>query len=157
MSQLTKRNLRILQVELGAGGAAYSAGDQVGAVLDLGVVASVGAQIELVELKAFDDAAQNAELDVLLFKTAPADAGDNAAFVLSAADLDELVVSGTLVAADYNTVATRSVASKAVGSVGVLTKSEVAGNGHLYMVVVSQGTPTYAANALRLQVVLQEN
>lgn len=157
MSDLRKRNLRVLEVYLGAGGAAYTAGDQVGAVVDLNKVASVGARVQLVELKAFDDTGANAaELDVMLFSSAPADAGDNAAFVLSAADLEKLVVSGSIVAGDYNVVGTRGIASKVVGSVGQLPKSDVAGDGHLHLAVVTQTTPTLAASGLRLQIILEE-
>lgn len=155
--QLRSRSLRTLEVTVGAA-AAYTAGDQVGAVQALGKVAQAGAHVTLHEVRVFDDANQSAELDVLLFSKAPADAGDNGAFVLSTADLDNLLAAGTIVAGDYNVVATRGYARKAVDSVGRLPKEGVEGGvGNLWLVVVTQGTPTYTANALRVQVTIEEN
>jgi hypothetical protein len=110
----------------------------------------------LVGVRVFDAANQAAELDLLLFGSAPADAGDNNAFVLSAADLGKLVVAATVVAADYNVVATRAYAMKEVGTVGQLPKTTVAGTGEAWLAVVTQGTPTYTLGALRIQLVLEE-
>lgn len=154
MSDLRKRNLRVVELELGAAGA-YLAGDQVGAVTDLGKVAGSGARVQLVEVKVFDDDNVTPDLDFLLFESAPADAGDNAPFVLSAADLDKLVVSGSVAAADYNVVASRAIASVSVGSIGQMLKKENAGDGHLHLALVVQSAETLTA-ALRVQLVLEE-
>jgi hypothetical protein len=155
MASINKRNIRFIEKTIGAA-ASYSSGDQVGAVLDLGKVGRVGAQLMLTEVKIFDDANQSAELDILFFKKTVADIGDNGVFALSIADLKNLIFARTAVAADYNTVANRGYALKTGTDMGALVLDTAGGDGHLFMVVVTQSTPTYTLNALRIVVALEE-
>jgi hypothetical protein len=129
-------------------GAAYTAGDYVGAlrVLALGRVPGVGGVI--LGLTVIDRGNQKAALEIFLFNTAPqATVADNAA-----ANMDEhyvefagLIGRVSVAAADYKTVAGSYTATIPL-AIGFASAT-----GNVWAVVVTTGTPTYVATTdLRL-------
>jgi hypothetical protein len=143
---------------------AYQAGDvvQVGAAgIRVKRVCKYRRQ-KLLDVLVREVGTQKAALTLLFFRSAPTVAAANAAYVLSAADLLNLVGKVNVLTTDYETVGGQSVAH--VGNIwkvlegwtgdtdpgtGKLDDTTV---GDLWMVLVTTGTPTYgAASALSVE------
>ena len=123
---------------------AYAANDVVGGVVSLG---SVTIPTKLQSVTVIDRSAQAAALEIVLFEKRPTASTltDNAAPVLVAAEVGNIVARVPVAAADY---------AAAIGGVRVATLSNlqrfVKGTS-LSAVLVTSGTPTYALGALTLK------
>lgn len=127
---------------------AYSSGDVVGGLVNLGALRAISATAVLKSLVVLDSANQKAALTILLFSGLPAGTfTDNGALVLSAADLALVVAKVNVLASDYETVASRAIAQLDLS----LVLKGLDGTRNLYMVIVTTGTPTYTALCLKIR------
>lgn len=124
---------------------AYSDEDLVGGVSTLtGVPQDAGGFATLWGVVFSDEDKQNAAVDLLFFNASPTLQGENnAQFSISDSELQgKLAGKVSIAAADYTT----NGVSNSVGSkLGVNAPIKVASGSSLYVVAVSQGTPTYTA------------
>lgn len=127
---------------------AYAAGDLVGGKLTFGdaLFGIEGASGLLQTAQLTDAGQQDAALDLLLFEADPASTSftDNAAFGVDAADRTKICARITL--ATYLALDDVSVARADNLALPIMGIS----NSTLYGALVSQGTPTYAADDLTL-------
>lgn len=131
---------------------AYTSGDVVGGATRIPRALGAYARGVLKTVLVRDADAQKAALTLLLFKDAPTGiAADNAALSLSTSDLALLVGKVNVAASDYETVGGKSVAVVDVaaalqGSAGDPSdRLQHLRTGDLWLVIVTTGTPTYAA------------
>ncbi len=122
---------------------AYTAGDVVGGILTLTNAMRTSGGTGILESIFINDASnQKAALDIYIFDSNPA-AGtytDNAAVVFST-DLTKLIARIPVAAADYVTNNSQATAhEKAIGAI-----MKASGSANLFAVIVTSGTPTYAA------------
>lgn len=123
---------------------AYAANDVVGGVVSLGPVVI---PTKLQSVTVIDRSAQAAALEIVLFEKMPTASTltDNAAPVLAAAEVGNIVARVPVAAADY---------AAAINGVRVATLANlqrfVKGTS-LSAVLVTSGTPTYALGALTLK------
>ncbi len=122
----------------------YSAGDVVGAKLTLtnAVRVTSGSGV-LDSIYVQEKGSQAAVLDILIFNADPSNGTytDNGAFTANDTDMAMCIARIHIAAADY--VATGGYTSASLGGLG---KTVVAsGSANLYAVIITSGTPTYAA------------
>lgn len=121
---------------------AYEASDQVGGIQTLENAMRSGGTAILQGVTVVDAGKQNAALTIFFFKSLPTVASvDNGATTITDAELKKSVGHITVAADDYEDVAGGSVAS--VKNVNLPLASGA--QGHLYAVVMTTGTPTYAS------------
>ena len=153
---MSNRNI-LLDAAITTTAVAYSIGDSIGGIIKQlpGGGRSAGT---IVDVHLVDTLAQNPALTLLFFSQSPSSGTytDNAAVSVAVADIPYYVGSVSILAADWNTVASK-------GFVGISTQVDVrwfvprtddGAMPYLYMVIVSGGTPTYGANATSLFVTL---
>lgn len=139
-----KPDSRIITASPTVSTTAYAANDVVGGVVSLG---SVVIPTKLQSVTVIDRSAQAAALEIVLFEKMPTASTltDNAAPVLAAAEVGNIVARVPVAAADY---------AAAIGGVRVATLANlqrfVKGTS-LSAVLVTSGTPTYALGALTLK------
>lgn len=124
----------------------YAALDCVGTVLTLSnAMAMDGGAGVLHSLVVIDDDNEKAELDILLFDDLPTGTmTDNGAWTPASGDPAKLLGRVNILATDYLTVVTGSLAIATFRNIGLPVRS-VAGSPHVYALVLAAGTPTYAA------------
>jgi len=125
--------------------AAYSSGDQLGGLQTLSQAAlGDGLYCTLKDLVVVDLAKQKSALEVLFFNKSPTlISGDNEPLNISDADVAEYFVGNVSVAAaDYKDLSASSVATV----VADLSMNALGGQGTLYAVAMSAGTPTYTSS-----------
>lgn len=130
------------------GAASFSANDFVGGVLTLDnyLRSSAGLGI-LTSLVLVDKSKQAAALTVFFFgKTLAGSYADNGAEAITAADWLKCIGFVDVLASDYKTLANASVVSLNLISLGARALI----GAPIYALIVTTGTPTYAANALQL-------
>lgn len=126
---------------------AYSSGFNVGGILTLGTAfRGNGGTAILESLTISDKSAQAAPFTILLFDAAlTGTATDHSAYTVNASDVPKMVGQVVVANSDYTTTSTAAVAVKS--GLGIaLQNNESTKN--LYAVIVTTGTPTYAALAL---------
>lgn len=124
---------------------AYHANDNIGGVLTLANAARlVGIGTALTRISILDAANQKAQLELLFFNASPAASTftDNAAPVIHANDVAKFVGRVTVYASDYLTVGAKAVAC--IANIGLAMIPDVTS---LFCVVLTPGTPTYAATS----------
>lgn len=135
---------------------AYAVNDLVGTKNTLAdaVRASAGKGI-IQSVVLADKAKQDARLDIIFFNADPSGSTltDNGAATLVDADLLKVVGVVTILPTDYCDLADNSVASRC----GIGLAFAAAGGDNLYAVLVSRGTPTYAAGDLQLLVTILQD
>jgi hypothetical protein len=123
---------------------AYDAADNVGGVIvlpnALRFERPTGVWHSLVVTDAAD---QKAVLEVFLLRRRPSGGTytNNAGLAFSTTDLGHILARKQVAAADYLTVGSHAVAS--LSGLGAVVRSEDAGT--LYVLIMTAGTPTYAA------------
>jgi hypothetical protein len=126
----------------------YSSGDCVGGVIELDAGEPSSKDGDLLHmLTVIDKSNQKAALVLVLFDRNPVGAttADNGAFAWGT-EIDHVVGVVAVASADYVTLDSKAVAT--ISSVGCKFR----GNGNsCYAVLVTSGTPTYAASALTLK------
>lgn len=130
---------------------AYTSGDCVGGVLTLDApVSDVNGTCILKSIVVKDNANQNADLTVLIFNSNPSGATttDNSAFAWGSTSFPKCVGRFNVSASDYESINSKSIAN--VDTIASPIQSD--GSVLLYAVVITTGTPTYAANATTLYV-----
>jgi hypothetical protein len=128
---------------------AYASGDQLGSLMTLsGAVPASGAGAILRAVSIVDKAKQSAALKVLLFDASPTIVSvDNAAADISDAELaDKCLGAVAVAAADYVALNANSVAT-----VQATLPVKPNASSTLYALLVSAGSPTYAASDLVLR------
>jgi len=138
---------------------AYTAGDQVGGIMDLSVrdnrnVVTQGACQEknavatLLSVAVHDKASQSAELVIFFFNALPTVASsDNSALTITDAEMAaKCLGSVTVPASAYATVASSSMAVLKLPDCALAMLSNE-DNGPLYAVMKTTGTPTYASTS----------
>lgn len=131
---------------------AYATGDSVGGVQELGALPADFGRGVLKSLVVTDGANQGAALDVYLFNSQPT-AGvytDNGGAAPTAADMARCVGYVSIGGSDWNTLGTCKVVVKEVAFVARSEQTTVRGN-KFYYLIVSRGSPTYAADSLTLK------
>lgn len=119
---------------------AYSAGDVVGGLLTFDSLTSAGGGVTVRAVRIVDDANQKAAMKLYLFDSNPGAIADNAAFTLTAANLETCTARIEIGAGHYETVGSDAIAL--VQDVSI----SVAGGGAIYGYLVTNGsTPTYGA------------
>jgi len=130
----------------------YSANDVIGGELVLSnVVRSAGGAGLLQSVQVVDAKNQKAALTILLFDSDPAGTyTDNAACpnILSAGDAPKLIRKINILTTDYETIGNIAVAE--IAALQKVVKSAATQN--LWAVVVTTGTPTFAANSTDLTI-----
>ncbi len=127
---------------------AYADGDQIGLGNTISNAAfDTGGTVELESVTLIDKAKQNAALDLFFFDETPTLVNaDNGAFDMTDANMaDQCIGTLKIAATDYCDAANSSVAT--VKNAGLFLKAAPATK-NLFMVVVSNGTPTYANGSL---------
>lgn len=155
MAHIRRGAVEVL-VNPGSAAAAYSTGDVVGALQTLSdVVEDTKAPALLKNVIVLDKANQKSAIDILIFNRSVTIAADNDAVTLSNTDLEYLVARISVAAADYTTIQVAATANaEATKSVEVLCPT-VATLKNLYVAVVSRGSPTYTANALKVKMIFE--
>jgi hypothetical protein len=127
--------------------AAYTAGKQLGGVTKVpNVAANSGGGGTLVSIAVLDKANQKSALDVLLFNASPTlISSDTATFDISDAELvSKYLARVNVPSANYKTNGASTNADAVVGN--IWEKVQASANAlDLYIVLVSQGTPTYTS------------
>jgi len=132
--------------------AAYMAGDQIGAVMEVlapaPFLSGPQGQVLILQTMTGNDADNvKAAVDVLFFRVAPVDVGDGNAFAPTAAEIASFIGLVSVAAADWAVYGSVAAVVKA----GLLEAMRVVG-GKFWAVVVSTGAPTYAtANILKIK------
>jgi hypothetical protein len=125
--------------------AAYGSGDAIGTTNPV-ALSNVSAQDErpaaLVKVTVIDNAAQNAAIDIYLYSKKPTAPTDNAAFAPTDADSANLI--GIVNVAAGKAFSANSVQVKVMDP-PLPFKTPVNSQRQIWAVVVSNGTPTYAA------------
>lgn len=125
---------------------AYTSGDAVGGVQDIGGLNAAYGTVPYIEsLTVIDKGNQKAALTILFFNANPeaATITDNAAFAFST-DIDSLIGKIDVAGADYSTFDSMAVAT--LKDIDLALKP--ASGSTIYAVVVTTGTPTYAVGDL---------
>lgn len=125
----------------------YTSGDQVGSAVEIGPMCTdAGGTGTLLSLTMVDKAKQASDTDIFFFNQSPTvTSSDNTAFDMTDANaILQYIGHVSFSSADYKTSTSSSfIASKAIGlglSAAGVAKS-------VYALVVTRGTPTYAAGA----------
>ena len=142
-------NTVIIKPTLTTSAGAYTANDNIGGILTLGAGRTSGGSVVLNSIEILDFLNQKQPLTILFFDSNPAAATvtDNAAFVWST-DYQKCIGKFDVNAGDY--VSTIAIGLATYGGIGkVMIPS---GSVNIYAVIVTTGTPTYAANATSLYV-----
>jgi hypothetical protein len=134
---------------------AYAANDIVGGKITLtNAMRTAAGTGSLDFLSLVDTSKQNAPMYIHLFKADLAGTyNDNAPEAVTAADWLNWLGCVSILATDYLTKATASLAD--LGGIGLKVKATSSPN--LYALIVTTGTPTYGANALQLTFGLGRN
>jgi hypothetical protein len=139
----------------------YSAGDTVGTVNTLsgatfkqGPDGAGGSDQDrgvctIGSISVIDTEKESVELDIFFFSQSPTIPADNAAWELNAANSAHYIGHVTIETTDYVNSTSRSFAC--VRGLGLIVSPE-ANESDLYCVVVTRGTPTYAAGSLILKI-----
>jgi hypothetical protein len=131
---------------------AYSSGDCVGTIQQLkDVVTVVNGTAILKSIQVKDTAAQSAALTILIFDSLPlgATTTDNSAFVWgSGTAFTQEIAKINIAATDYESIDSKSIYDSDAFSQVLKTN----GGLDLYYVVITTGTPTYAANSTTLSI-----
>ena len=130
----------------------YSSGDNIGGLLTLSnATRIIGGTCMLDSIHVRDNLNQSAALSILLFSSSPATGAtitDNAAFVYGTTAFTKQIGIINVAALDYTTFNSKSSASLS----GLRRIMTAVGDVNLYAIVVTTGTPTYAANATTLYI-----
>lgn len=142
---LFQRNVRVEPVTITTSGA-YALGDQIGDDLNFAGVRDNEeiAGSSLISVSVLDPVGADAALDIFLFDQAVTEAGDNAAASVSIADLANCIGLVQITAGDYASTGATSVATVQTD----LAIKARDGQTSVTALVVSRGTPNYAANDL---------
>lgn len=138
--------------------AAYTAGDQVGTLQTLtGASDRKGQALAIESIQVVDTAQQKSELLLLFFGKAPTITSvDNGALNITDAQLQECLLGVVKVfAAEYYDVAGVSIANVQYPSLQLESRDEKSGTRlgqEIYMLVVTNGTPTYGLSSTALTV-----
>jgi uncharacterized membrane protein len=134
---------------------AYADGDALGGKLTFADAVIDGANSGLiVAATLIDDAKQNAPIDVFLFAADFTPTADNAAWNVSAADLEKCIGVISIGASDYRSGANRSVASVTALALPIALAPPATS---LFAQMVSRATPTYGASDVTLKLhILQD-
>jgi len=129
---------------------AYSIGDTVGTLLTLNASRASSKTAILKSIHVKDNANQKQPLTILLFGTDPttgATITDNAAFAYGSSAFAKQIGKINITAGDYETID-----SKATANLDSFSSVISSNNGTIYAVVLTTGTPTYAANSTTLYI-----
>jgi hypothetical protein len=130
---------------------AYTAGDVVGGPLVCYPGAMLAGNGTIANVIVFDNANQKAPLTFLFFKSLPTGTyTDNAAFAWGSADKARLINVIDVGASDYTTLNSAAYLSVVAGAAVQWDDVPNVGIASLYLIIVTTGTPTYAANATTL-------
>lgn len=151
-------NTRWCTVDITTDSAAYGDGDVIGGLQRVRRALHPYREGVLKTLQVIDPGADNAPLTILFFNDLPAGTmADQGALSLTDAEFRKCVGVVSIAAGDYVTPFSGvSVAVKDVGAVmqGYYGDTDVAnadaGVGDLWMIVLSEGTPDYDAETLRI-------
>jgi len=128
---------------------AYTAADCVGGLLQLSdVMTKTNGTAILKSIQVKDNANQKQPLTILLFNSQPTGATttDNSAFAYGSTSFPKQIAKFNILATDYETIDSKATAD--LDTFGkVLTAS---GSLNLWAVIITTGTPTYAANSTTL-------
>jgi hypothetical protein len=154
---LERRSYRTVTVTPTLDTSAYATGDRMGTVMTLSNVAlENGGEVTLDGIGITDVNVQSAAFDILFFNASPTlISADNAAISLLDSEMSGKGVGWqAIVAGDYTAAASSSIAYK-----GDLNKplKAAAGTKNLYALLVSRGSPTYAASSLALTFHFRQN
>jgi hypothetical protein len=125
-------------------GAAYTAGDCVGALQTIGLLRSTVNTGILQSINANDKSAQDADLDIIIFSSNPGASTftDNAPLAIDSADVGKIMGVVQIVSGDWVThVAGAHTAVKP--NLGIVLGGTT--NGLVYFAVVARSTPTYTS------------
>lgn len=139
----------VLRPTITTSSTAYTAGDNIGGIITLAAPLASGLPVALRSIVLKDDKNQKPALQLLFFRTSPDGTyTDNAAVVVSTADMGALVHIQSVAAADWVTI--QGITKAAVSY--TLNDGPVLGPGttSIFMVIVTVGTPTYAVNSTDL-------
>ncbi len=128
-------------------GAAYTAGDAIGALMTFTSAGRVTSGTGVVHtIRLTDLGKQDAAIDVLIFDVFPSGTTftDNAALDIADADLPGLCGIAKIVAGDYSDFNDNSAAC--IRSAGI-AYDLAGGNATLYAALVARGTPTYTSTS----------
>jgi hypothetical protein len=140
---------RMMSVDVPNGTAAYAANDVIGGLLPF-----TGIGINRDNEKSFgfvtdlylrEIGTQAAACDVYLFHTVPTSIADNAAFALTAAELDTAFAKVSIASSDYAVVPQDGGGTIEWAHKANLNHMFPANDGNLYAYIVPTGTPTFAA------------
>lgn len=126
---------------------AYGANDRVGTVQTIAAAAIKGGKTALLtSLTVIDKASQGVALSLFFFRELPTVASDdNAALEISDAEMAKCVGHVIVATGDYQATSANKVAC--VKNIQLAMESGQA-DGNLYVVLMTTGTPTYAASSL---------
>jgi len=131
---------------------AYTAGDNVGGLLLLlEPIKGLNKNTILKSIHVKDNANQKQPLTILLFNSNPttgATITDNAAFAYGTTSFPKQIAKINILAADYETIDSKATAD--IDTYAKVLQSNDSSS--LWAVVITTGTPTYAANATTLYI-----
>lgn len=134
---------------------AYATGDYMGSIVTVtDFFRNVGGVNHLNSIVVVDEAKQKAQFDILFFDSLPTVASaDNAAIDIADAEMRKCIGYVSVLTADYTTdLAANSLATKS--GLNLVLKGaapSVGATKHLYVVLISRGSPTYAAASLTIK------
>ncbi len=124
----------------------YAANDQLGDIMELASFEDKDNKgVLLRDISILDEATQSDAMDILFFDRTITIAADNAASIISDADMAFCIGQVKIVAGDYVlSGSTSSMASKRNIDL-VLSSNEGVPVANIFAVAITRGTPTYAA------------
>ena len=134
------RLISVAQTPTITASSAYSSGNALGGLLTFSS-AGLSGMGKILSVYVYDKAGQSIACDLLLFKESFTATTNKTAIAISSADLLNMIGAVSIVAGDYVSVGTGSIASKSLGYLGYVEGSVA----NLYGQLVTRGTPTYAA------------
>lgn len=135
----THGTIRVLEGTITPDTNIYAAGDVVGGLVELENVQTAAGGLLVQPMSIADDDNEGAGFTIHIFDRKPTDGTDNAAWAPTFADLTKRASKVDVAAADYETINSLKIAN-------VDDINDLVGNTQIWLMVISTGAPTYAAN-----------
>lgn len=131
----------------------YSSGDCVGGIIQLkGAMSRENGTGIIKSIVVKDNLNQKSALTLLFFNALPTGmtSTDNSAFVYGTTAFYQQVAKVNIASADYETINSKAV----LNLDAISTAVQAVGSTDLYMIIVTTGTPTYAADSASLSITI---
>lgn len=146
--------IKVSGANVGADGAAYSAGDLIGDQSPISIPKAARTKYGtgvIHSVTVYDKSKAAVELDIIFFDSRPTATTftDNAALTLGDADMEKIIGTVTVGSGDYVSFALSAVGTKTAIN---LPFKCLTSDGTIYAAILTQGAPTYVADELSIAI-----